>query len=503
MSFESKLKKEVKKEYEKENRFMPNFEALKARTFLRPSPEKKQRQPMSTGKLIAGIVSVTLAAILIIPAAAFISIFISVKTSNQRINKTYNLASENITMDKDTYKKINSVTYPDVSIKSKGVSEEYIESLNNFTYQVFEAAKTTSSNQVFSSLSLYANLLILSSLTENETAYNALSNLLGLTSEERLANYKNTYENNFFVTSSGTVQMYNGLFLTNEYNYNQTMIDNLASYYCEAYQMDFDNSNDLERMASWVNEKVQDENFMQGSDFNPNIYQAFYLLSTFYFNNSWQYRFIDSSSYDGTFYCYDGSTIKTRYMKHNYASRIYVYDDYYSVYDYYNNDLKIQYLIPSNESDQDIFTLLEDKNFLVENEENIYTSSQDPDNTSPFLTLSVPVFDTTCEIDFSSILSSLGLSTLFDEDSHSFDALFTNLSEDNSIALDYVKQKTYASFSEDGTTVKSLTISSGIGKNSAAEYSITSINLDRPFVYVIRDRNNIPLTIGQVVNPTL
>ena len=69
--------------------------------------------------------------------------------------------------------------------------------------------------------------------------------------------------------------------------------------------------------------------------------------------------------------------------------------------------------------------------------------------------------------------------------------------------LNYSKQKTSISFSEDGTVVKSLTMTMGAaGKAAEPHRDGYKIELNQPFVCCIRDRSGLPLILGAVTNPT-
>ena len=97
----------------------------------------------------------------------------------------------------------------------------------------------------------------------------------------------------------------------------------------------------------------------------------------------------------------------------------------------------------------------------------------------------------------------MGLSVLFDKYSKSFNGAFEELDENVSIYLDFVKQKNNISFTETGTTIKSIAFTGFMAgaAGPAEERDVYQVDLNQPFIYAIYDQSNIPLYVGCVDNP--
>ena len=80
--------------------------------------------------------------------------------------------------------------------------------------------------------------------------------------------------------------MYNGLFTTSKYQVNSEFIGKLSDYFCEAYQLDFSNTNNVRKMLMWVDEKVLQENYINPNDLNITDESSMYIFSTLYFDNT-------------------------------------------------------------------------------------------------------------------------------------------------------------------------------------------------------------------------
>ena len=100
---------------------------------------------------------------------------------------------------------------------------------------------------------------------------------------------------------------------------------------------------------------------------------------------------------------------------------------------------------------------------------------------------------------FLNLILNLILDKLFN--ANSLNRAFEYVDE-NGFSLEYIKQKNKVEFNEKGTVVKSFTISMGAKNTSMSPLDTYTleVKLNSPFIYVIRDVNNLPLYIGNVSN---
>lgn len=410
--------------------------------------------------------------------------------------KNYSL-SELKMIASDSFKKINDIEYPDKEIEKVKISQDYLDAIINFSYNIY--CNLNGNNVSFAPMGLYTALSIASLACNNDDINSKIDQVLGIGKARRNNNYPNFYKSNYFVNEYGTVQMYNGLFSTNEYEINSDFIKELTNYYCEAYSMNFANDSDINKMLDWIDNHVQEKSFLKKSDLEISKDTVMYIFNTLYFNNKWANSFITSSTYNDQFFLSNDEKTDALFMTHSYPGTCYDYGTYLSAYDRYSNGYKIQYLVPKDLNDS-IYDLVKDHNFLIEDEDKLLIDKEG--GSGLIINLSVPKFENECLINFKEILKNIGLGILFDEYSHAFDYAYKNLNE--SIYLSVVKQKNKITFSEDGTIVKSVTVS-GMAKSTGARFTVyldtIDIKLDRPFIYVIYDRNNTPIYMGNLDNP--
>ena len=431
--------------------------------------------------------SLALASSLLIAFMVPIINMLDVDTTYNEVKRRYSLNEIEI-LNNTSFQKMNEVKYPSSKREIYGVSEDYKNALNNFTNNVYN--ELDKDNVSFSPLGLYSNLNIISLASDNESLLNQFDDVLGLNKSLRRENFKNMYRSNFFANEEGTLQMYNAVFQSNKWKYNEDFINELSEYYTESYVLDFDSNSDVNKMLDWIDSTLNEHNYLSKKDLEINELTALYFFTSIYFNNEWNKRYLSSDNYRDDFYNLDGSKVTKEYMNHIVKSPVYIYDDYISVYDSYKNNMSIQYIVPK-EVNANIYDLVNDVNFLYEDESKL--------NENYFIDLSVPKFDFESNIDFKDILKSIGLDELFN--ANSLNRAFEYVDE-NGFSLEYIKQKNNVEFSELGTVIKSFTISMGAKGTSLAPLDTFTleVKLNSPFIYVIRDVNGLPLYIGNVSN---
>ena len=121
-------------------------------------------------------------------------------------------------------------------------------------------------------------------------------------------------------------------------------------------------------------------------------------------------------------------------------------------------------------------------------------------NRDVYITLSVPKFKIENEIDFIPILENLGLGKIFNENFSTLKNPFI-VKEGYKYYLNAVIQKNSIELNEDGTIIKSISYADMNGDGSPNKGSGYEINLNQPFIYIIKDRNKLPIFIGYLKKP--
>ena len=393
-----------------------------------------------------------------------------------------------------TFQPLNTITYPSSVKENVSVDSQYTDAVNTFANNIYQNLDYDETNFSFAPMSLYANLSILSLGSTNANVMNQFDTLLALSETDRTDNYSSFYRNDYYATDSGTTQFYNGLFQSELFGtISEDFIAQLATYYCEAYAIDFENQSDVAKMISWANERMNDDDFISANDLPISENTALYLLTTLTFDNKWLTEYSQSESYQDSFYVTPSEEVEATYMRHAYWGNYYDYNTYYSFYDNYKNDMKIKYIVPKSTNDN-IFNLTDGVDIFTDNTSTLHSDEA--------IRCAVPKFSASSSLAFVAALTQLGYGSLFDANIDSFGAIY----EDDCLLPIYLstcQQKNKVAFTEDGTTITSLTWS-GLGAGSAApiEGGI-DVQLNQPFIYIIYDNNDLPLYVGNVTNPNL
>jgi serine protease inhibitor len=492
------LKNILFKGYEHDMNFVDQRRLVMARAgipFMTPYLPKKKTHTL----LI--VLGITLGTPLLLVAAIAITIVVTNRRDITSFNsKMFDFSiEEKAQVASQSFAPLNKITYPSSTVGSLSISDEYKDSVTSFASKLYTALDERNINTCYSPLALYAGLDILSG-GANEEASSELDSVLGLTKEKRKAQWNHMYKANYYSSSSGTTQMHNGFFLTNDYGMtiSDSYLADLTSRYVEAYSLDFHKEDDVSKMLSWVDSKTKENGFISKDSLNifpatdtTNI-NVFYLFSTLYFQANWKSTYDGDKTVQDLFYKADGSKVTTEYLRHTTETIYHEYADYVSCMDYYFNGTSIEYFVPKKVEDS-IFIILEDKDFLNEDSSTATTS---------YVGLSLPKFTYDVKTDFSSTINKLGLSSLSDSDKKPFNNLLKTNPNNYSAYLGYVKQRNIVSFTEEGSTIKTGSVFAGFGAGSAGNDGYGyEVNLNQPFVYVIRDSNNLPLYLGQFSSP--
>lgn len=110
--------------------------------------------------------------------------------------------------------------------------------------------------------------------------------------------------------------------------------------------------------------------------------------------------------------------------------------------------------------------------------------------------LSVPKFDVASSADLKESLHALGVADVFDMNLSDF----TPLTEDSKIYLSEVEHSARVAIDEEGVTAAAYTAEIGDGADMPPEEEMDFV-IDRPYLFAITNRNNLPLFVGIVKNP--
>lgn len=379
--------------------------------------------------------------------------------------------------DNDNFSTLSQVNYPSLNYEVGSIDNDMIAEINHFSYKLIKKIFTVQDNQLFAPLSLYMALSMLVEGTSSTTSAE-LENLLGQKREKLTKQLKLIYENNYYSNQNGRVYLANSLWLKKGLKINSEYLNFIKdNFYAQSYEIDFTKRKEKDKIIKWINYYTENVLKLDRNNYQIEDNLALLLLNTIYFDNKWLIAYDKEKTVEDTFYLDKNNTKMVEYMNHQISTLYKKTSEYVVVMDYFENNNTITYIMPTIPFDK-----LCSKDF----------TSFTNDLVMGEVNLSVPKFDYSKEYNLNEALKSLGVRKIFENDS--LNKIGENLS------VNYIKQNVGIKLSESGAKAAAVT-SIGIMKSSLVVDPIT-IKLDRPFLYLIKDANNVLLFVGILNYPT-
>ena len=492
-----KWKKNLRCAVEEKLVFQDDSRLLKEKAGIEPKNLGEARPYVNYGKRAAKIVGISLSAsaalVVLFPVACFLIAGFQTKNHFRPIQRNYSL-HEQQQIREDTFRRLNSFEYPtDSSLRP--VSNGYRNAVCEFSYEAYSGLEKED-NAFFSPLSAYLHLDTLSHGLTKSSLSSRVDEVLHLDSLSRKSNFLSAFLSNRDPGGQGSshVEMNQLFFLDQKVTFQFDYLDYLTSVYCEAYSLDLEKAKDINFMVDIVNSKVN-QNILSRQDLLVDEYTRAFLFNTVDFFGSW--GFDRSKTVNQNFYPSSGDAYVVPFMRHSFLGSAYDYGDYFSFRLSYGGGYSMQFIVPKDRGG-DIASVAAKGNFLVEDDSKKYVAMIHGEATTEFIIdVSLPRFQADCSLSFEDLFSSMGLGDLYSREI----SPLTGIANGDPLYIQETKQKNHIDWNESGTTAKTITWS-GLGAGAAAPTeSGLAFDLDSPFLYVIRDRNDLPLYIGRVDRP--
>ena len=210
------------------------------------------------------------------------------------------------------------------------------------------------------------------------------------------------------------------------------------------------------------------------------------LTNAIYFNASWDEKFEEANTADGTFTLLDDTTVTVPLM-HQEKTFGYAEGDGYQavVLPYSGFQVDMQVILPAAGRFAEIEGRL--GNGLLADIAN------HPDHR--IVDLTMPKFSFESAFSVADALKALGMPTAFDAFAADFDAM----ADTEELYISDVIHKAFVAVDENGTEAAAATavIMAGSGMPERA-----TVTMDRPFLFLIRDQTGTVLFVGRVVDPS-
>ena len=368
----------------------------------------------------------------------------------------------------------------DLSAQNAGVT--------GFAVRLFRASEKSGENTLVSPLSVLCALAMTANGAEGETL-EQMEAVLGMTAEE-LNRYLYSYVKDLAQGEKYKLSLANSIWFTEDkrFTVDRDFLQTNADYYgADIYQAPFDDQT-CKDINNWVKQKT-DEMIPKILDQIPPE-AVMYLVNALTFEAEWAEVYKEHQVRDGKFTGEDGIEQDVEFM--------------YSSEGAYLEDEKASGFIKYYKGGSYAFAAMLPKEGVSVSD---YVASldggalnamlADPQYTTVYA--AIPKFEMEYSVEMSGILKGMGMPRAFDPDRAEFEGL--GVSEDGRIYIGRVLHKTFISVGEKGTKAGAATVVEML--DGAAAYDPQEpkqVYLDRPFVYMLVDRENgIPLFIGTVM----
>lgn len=293
----------------------------------------------------------------------------------------------------------------------------------------------------------------------------------------------NNYNLTPLINTDKKVSMANSIWIKNGYKdaINKEYVGGLKINYRSDIM--YDDFNGAANINNWVKEKTYDmiPKLFEDSDISPNTIMA--LVNAIAINLKWEEPFNCNST---TMELFDEN--ENVHMMH--STEDYLESDYFTGF--------VKTYESLEDETQFEFIGLLPKNNVSEVIENLNNDVLKKSKTNDSAFISIPRFKYDYDVDdLKKILNKMGINDLFSEDKADLSGI------SNGIYVSVIKQKTYIDFMETGT--KAAAASGALfDKNSPAGVIEHKVNFNKPFVYIIKEKNSDNIYFAGIVNnPTI
>ena len=362
---------------------------------------------------------------------------------------------------------------------NKFSDNETINGVTDFAFDLFRNSYAEGENNLLSPSSAIYALAMLANGTDGYTL-NQLEEKLCGTDLDRLNEFMLEYRTLFGEGEYYNTSISNSIWFDSEVSISDQFLQTNADYYgSDAYQTILPSDAALDDLNNWAKEKTNGliDKILDKFDENPKII----LANALYFEANW----VDEMSEIGEkdFITSNGTTVKAEMMRGNadYLENSFCYGfekDYFGRYSFVallpKDDMTVSDIL--NNLDTESYNALWDNYFGAN--------------------ITMPKFEIDDEIDLVSALKKCGIDDIFAGGTNNLSKIGTIYGGD--FYVSDVKQKTTISVDEKGTLAAAVTTIIA-EPDGALPTETKTVNLDRPFVYMIIDRQtHIPMFIGTV-----
>lgn len=412
-------------------------------------------------------------------------------------------------------KAVSTADYPKYERLYRGNEMEPMEAqLQDFFQRSMTQTlgRTEEENLTYSPVNLYMALSLGAELTAGNTRQQILD-VLGAADADTLRQQMHILWNACYYDDKDQTLLANSLWLDQDLDYRQDTMELLAeNYYTSVYQGQFGKESTDKAIINWLNRQTGDllEEATQSIHLDPDTVLAAY--STVYYRAMWIHgtEFSGQNNTQQTFHAPQGDVTATFMHKKEMQTHYYAGTDFGALSLGLRDGSKMWFVLPdADKTVHDVLDAGEYAAYLFG--QHLCQDPDCPDIGIPHschsdtcdkhrylkVNLSVPKFDIQASGDLKADLIEMGITDIFTPYTADFSA---SVESDLPVFLSAVNQATRVAIDEEGVTAASYIEMPAPGAAMPPEEIIDFV-LDRPFLFFITNRYDVPLFCGVVNTP--
>lgn len=360
------------------------------------------------------------------------------------------------------------------------------EALQKFTETTFAEVLKEKKNMVYSPISLY---VALSMLTESSQDNPVLLKLLSGKSVENIRNINKEILSEQYKGKNGTTVFANSNWIRKGNEPYKSLINNLTSIYqAQMFMVDFYNTEDVKnKMIKWINQNT--EGLIKNIDPVVDRNFEYVLINTIYMKNSFISKFVKSDKKTMVFSDINKKKTQIPYLYNSISDPL----RYYSglKYEMAEKNLDAGYSIVFVKPENSLNDILN-----REAMKDIMTKLNGNNSGSYKMTnVKIPYIDTQSKIDMKKVLSNIGFEGIFDPAVSEY-KVFKNI---RNLKVSDILQEARFKMNESGIEAAAYT-EIGMVKTALPEEAKKQLDFDKPFMYFVKDDGGNIYFVGTYVN---
>ena len=369
---------------------------------------------------------------------------------------------------------------------------DYADGLTAFFAASMAEFLQGSGNTTYSPVNVYMAMAMLAETTDGNSRQQILD-LFGVETIQQLRQQA-SYVWNAHYSDDGetTLLLANSLWLDEAYSFHQNTTKLLADhYYASSFRGDLGTDTMNKQLQNWLDENTGGLLKEQAKEVELDPQTVFALASTIYFSAGWESKFNAASTKDAVFHLtQEDRTIP--FMNKAIVGCTYYWSENFTAIYLELTGLNKMWLILPDEGYTTADILASDDYLRMTMNHGSWQ-----DKKSFKVNLSLPKFDVVSQMDLIEGMKALGVTDIFDDTN----ADFSPLTDTTGLYVGQIGHAARVTIDEKGCRAAAFTVIAAPDAAPPSEWEEIDFVLDRPFLFVVSSRDNLPLFAGVVNEP--